>query len=86
MADLQTVRADGMSGKEGDEKASVSTNNAPRPWPRYLVFFEQLEETIGEVLQGSKYIECWRGFNTHFHDDSRRNGDIIVWCLQEQHW
>jgi len=38
MADLQTVRADGMSEKEDDEKASISTTNAPRPWPAYLVF------------------------------------------------
>jgi len=85
MADLQTVRADGMSEKEDDEKASISTTNAPRPWPAYLVFFEQLEKTMDEVLQGSKYTECWRGFNTHFHDDMRRKGDVIVWCSQEQH-
>jgi phosphatidylinositol glycan class B len=51
-----------------------------RKWPQNVVFFEQLEPVINEVLGRSRYRECWRGFNTHFHDDSRRVGDVIVWC------
>lgn len=51
-----------------------------RPWPQNVVFFEQLEDTMKLVLADTGYGECWRGFNTHFHDDSRRVGDVIVWC------
>ncbi|KAI9728738.1 MAG: glycosylphosphatidylinositol anchor biosynthesis [Chrysothrix sp. TS-e1954] len=54
-----------------------------RPWPRYVVFFAQLEPDIKTVLgrEGSRYAECWRGFNSHWHDDWRRQGDVVVWCL-----
>lgn len=53
-----------------------------RPWPEYLVFFEQLEETLSQYLRNvdtEKYEEAWRGFNTHWHDDRRRHGDVVVW-------
>ncbi|PSN63920.1 hypothetical protein BS50DRAFT_576550 [Corynespora cassiicola Philippines] len=53
-----------------------------REWPRYLVLFAQLEPVLGEYLAGSRYAECWRGFNSHFHDDWRRVGDVVVWCLE----
>jgi phosphatidylinositol glycan class B len=52
-----------------------------REWPDYLVFFEQLESVMHTALQGSGYGECWRGFNSHWHDDWRRKGDVVVWCL-----
>ncbi|KAF2117574.1 Alg9-like mannosyltransferase family-domain-containing protein [Lophiotrema nucula] len=51
-----------------------------RPWPQNVVFFEQLEPKIRHVLKDTGYRECWRGFNTHFHDDWRRKGDVVVWC------
>jgi phosphatidylinositol glycan class B len=54
-----------------------------RQWPDYIVFFEQLQSIMGDVLEGSGYMECWRRFNTHWHDDWRRKGDVIVWCLKE---
>lgn len=53
-----------------------------RPWPEYVVFFEQLEPTMDELLKDTEYHECWRGFNTHWHDDWRRQGDVITWCLR----
>lgn len=56
-------------------------DGARREWPDYLVFFEQAEKTMEFALRGSGYGECWRGFNTHWHDDWRRRGDVIVWCL-----
>lgn len=52
-----------------------------RPWPQNLVFFAQLEDVLRGVLGDSRYRECWRGFNSHFHDDARRVGDVVVWCL-----
>ncbi|KAI9884583.1 MAG: ornithine aminotransferase [Watsoniomyces obsoletus] len=54
-------------------------------WPDYLVFFEQLEPVLKKAQraeQGRPYVECWRTFNTHGHDDGRRRGDVIVWCVQ----
>lgn len=51
-----------------------------RNWPDYVVFFEQLKPVVWGSLKGSGYGECWRGFNTHFHDDWRRHGDVIVLC------
>ncbi|KAF2625344.1 glycosyltransferase family 22 protein [Macroventuria anomochaeta] len=53
-----------------------------RKWPQNLVFFEALEGELRDVLGETRYKECWRGFNSHFHDDSRRVGDVIVWCLE----
>ncbi|EKV07753.1 GPI mannosyltransferase 3 [Penicillium digitatum] len=50
-------------------------------WPDYLIFFAQLEPTLHTLLRGSHYDECWRTFNTAWHDDWRRRGDIVVWCL-----
>ncbi|KAJ5671587.1 GPI mannosyltransferase [Penicillium longicatenatum] len=49
-------------------------------WPDYLIFFAQLEPTMHSLVRGS-YAECWRTWNTAWHDDWRRRGDIIVWCL-----
>lgn len=52
-------------------------------WPEYLVFFEHLEPVMIEHLSETRYERCWRGFNTHWHDDSRRHGDVVVWCLND---
>lgn len=61
----------GWDGKEGRKR-----------WPEYLVFFAQLEPEIKQLLAGSAYVECWRGWNSWFHDDWRRRGDMVVWCLR----
>ncbi|KAE8351147.1 putative mannosyltransferase [Aspergillus coremiiformis] len=53
----------------------------PHEWPDYLIFFAQMESTLHSLLRSSSYGECWRTWNTAWHDDSRRRGDIIVWCL-----
>jgi len=53
-----------------------------RTWPEYLVFFEHLEPVMNAVLEDTRYEECWRGFNTHWHDDRRRRGDVVVQCLR----
>lgn len=56
-----------------------STN--PRPWPEYLLFFSPLTSPLTPLLKGSAYTECARFFNSHWHDDARRQGDVVVWCL-----
>lgn len=35
---------------------------------------------INNSLKNDKYSECWRGYNGLFGIDSRRKGDLVVWC------
>lgn len=52
-------------------------------WPERLIFFGALEPTLmGYLGEGGGYKECRRFFNSHIHDDSRRTGDVVVWCLR----
>ena len=67
------IQADAWDGREGR-----------KTWPEYLIFFEQMEPTLKEVLKGSAYRDCWRGWNSWAHDDWRRKGDMVVWCLRKQ--
>ncbi|KAL1957523.1 hypothetical protein VTO42DRAFT_5749 [Malbranchea cinnamomea] len=72
-------------------RPSYQTYSAPNPsgdqdphkhsWPDYLVFFAQLEPLLQSELSSSAYAECYRTWNTAWHDDWRRRGDVIVWCL-----
>ncbi|KAF3482934.1 uncharacterized protein GIQ15_02258 [Arthroderma uncinatum] len=57
-----------------------STAGPKHEWPDYLIFFSHLEPTLKSTLRSSQYAECYRTFNTAWHDDSRRKGDVIVWC------
>ena len=83
MEHVQTVMASGSrSSNHWARQDPKYKREGRRPWPQYLVFFEQLEPVMKDVLGGSMYRECWRGFNSHFHDDGRRTGDVLVWCLQ----
>jgi len=65
----------------GSQSLSTHASPAQHEWPDYLIFFAQLEPTLRSLLRGSAYGECWRTYNTHWHDDWRRRGDIVVWCL-----
>ncbi|KAK2794137.1 glycosylphosphatidylinositol anchor biosynthesis [Onygenales sp. PD_12] len=61
-----------------------TTINPKHPWPDYLAFFSPLEQTLRTAIPSSSpppYAECYRTWNTAWHDDARRKGDIIVWCL-----
>jgi phosphatidylinositol glycan class B len=55
----------------------------PREWPEYLLLFGQLEKGLKTSVPGGMYEECWRGFNSFWHDDPRRKGDVIVWCRKQ---
>lgn len=73
-----------MRNKIGDYSPKHNEHSL-RYWPDYLVFFAQLEDILRSSIEGSSskvYKECWRGFNTHWHDDWRRKGDVVVWCRQ----
>ncbi|KUJ15466.1 uncharacterized protein LY89DRAFT_619404 [Mollisia scopiformis] len=62
-------------------KEEVGTKD--KPWPRYVVGFEGIEGPLKEYyegeMKGHKVQERWRTFNSHWHDDSRRRGDVVVW-------
>ncbi|KAI5301898.1 hypothetical protein KEM56_001241 [Ascosphaera pollenicola] len=53
-------------------------------WPDYLVFYQQFEPEVARYLSDSSYGECHRSFNTAWHDDWRRRGDMIIWCLDPE--
>lgn len=48
----------------------------------HLVIFEALlqREGVSVVLEKSGFVECWRTFNSHWHMDARRRGDVLVYC------
>ncbi|KAK9240391.1 Alg9-like mannosyltransferase family-domain-containing protein [Lipomyces kononenkoae] len=48
-------------------------------WPSHLVVFGVLEEFLVSYA-GDEYAECQRFFNSHFHEDPRRRGDVVVFC------
>ncbi|KAK9365228.1 Alg9-like mannosyltransferase family-domain-containing protein [Lipomyces kononenkoae] len=50
-------------------------------WPSHLIVFGALEEFLVSYT-GDKYAECQRFFNSHFHEDRRRRGDVVVFCKQ----
>lgn len=54
-------------------------------WPDRLIFFSALEPVLmGYLGNNGSYKECRRFFNSHVHDDSRRKGDVVVWCLRTE--
>lgn len=71
--DLMEVDGIGWDGRPGK-----------KVWPEYVACFEQMEPVMKEVMQGSAYRVCWRGWNSWGHDDWRRQGDIVVWCQRRQ--
>ncbi|ODV78756.1 glycosyltransferase family 22 protein [Suhomyces tanzawaensis NRRL Y-17324] len=48
-------------------------------WPSHLVIFEALKEDVDEYLANKGYSEKKRFFNSFFHWDDRRKGDVIVY-------
>jgi len=56
------------------------TRNALRERrPTHLVFFEALLPSIKDVIEAEGYSSAASFFNSHFSDDSRRTGNILVW-------
>lgn len=67
-------------------KREVGTRE--RPWPRYVVGFEGIEAPLREWYEremgGWTTKRKWEGFNTHWHDDWRRKGKVVVWEFVEK--
>lgn len=68
-----------------DEKLGHPTKHGDN-WPSHVVIFEPMERILESYLDGSVYHECARFFNSYFHWDGRRSGDIIVYCQDEVEW
>ncbi|KAG5438596.1 hypothetical protein PCANB_002702 [Pneumocystis canis] len=49
-------------------------------WPSHFVFFENLLPIVDSHISIVGYRECARFFNSHFSDDWRRKGHVIVYC------
>lgn len=82
MESVDTIQTGGSrSGRHWMQQDPKFKAKYRRAWPQNLVFFGQLEGTLRDVLKDTRYEECWRGFNSHWHDDWRREGDVVVWCL-----
>jgi phosphatidylinositol glycan class B len=47
---------------------------------KYLVLFDSLVPHLDGYLEAQGFKECQRFFNSHFHDDARRRGDVLVYC------
>lgn len=59
-----------------------SDANYAHQWPMRLVVFAPLEGFI-ERYAGDHYTECERFFNSYFHWDPRRLGDLVVYCRND---
>jgi phosphatidylinositol glycan class B len=59
-----------------------------RPWPRFVVGFEGIESVLRryyeEAMKGWTVRRRWEGFNSHWHDDARRVGNVVVWEFVEK--
>jgi phosphatidylinositol glycan class B len=73
-----------MAATDDGSQEGKERHLAQRAWPEYLVFFEHLQPTVGALLERNDYHECKRFFNTHWHDDGRRKGDVLVWCARDE--
>lgn len=64
-----------------DPVAFLQTHQQDRLWPTsHLVLFDNLLPQVQDLLSEQGYKECKRFFNSHFHDDFRRRGDVVVLC------
>lgn len=54
-------------------------------WPSHIVVFEPMKEFLDTYLEGSRMHECAAIFNSYFHWDARRQGDIYVYCKEPPH-
>jgi hypothetical protein len=60
-------------------------------WPTHLVYYDNprlsralrpklIKHQYQEVIYLIAKFKCARFFNTHFHDDEKQKGDVVVAC------
>jgi GPI mannosyltransferase 3 len=66
-----------------DEFLRHEVGTETRPWPRYVVGFEGIEGAlrrfVEEAMPGKRLRRRWDLFNSHWHDDWRRVGRVVIW-------
>lgn len=55
-----------------------------RPWPSHLVVFAPSLRAVLDAVDGAYYV-CDELFNSYFHWDPRRAGNLIVLCKAKAH-
>ncbi|RKP23280.1 Alg9-like mannosyltransferase family-domain-containing protein [Syncephalis pseudoplumigaleata] len=78
-ARLQTLDAQSLP-REPASTAELDRMAERRWWPSHLLLFDALLPAVNETLGAHGYHECSRFFNSFFHDDERRIGDVLVYC------
>ncbi|KAJ3273333.1 hypothetical protein HDV01_004550 [Terramyces sp. JEL0728] len=73
---------------EGKGTIKVPYQNYTIPsysWPSHLVWYDNphLKPVLEPILFSKGYFECARFFNTHFHDDDKQAGDLVISCTQK---
>lgn len=80
------------SGKEDVQVPGQEYSIKTFRWASHILIFEALEEDVRDRLLTRGYrlvcfaqltsdsLQCKRFFNTHWHDDDRRRGDILIYC------
>ena len=79
----QITSADDQANSNFKINADIAEEVEGRQWPSLIIMFSQLESVLGQYLQEKGYERCWSIFNTHWHDDWRRRGDVAIWCLAD---
>lgn len=73
---LENIGNDLLRAKDSNDSKQTSFF-----WPARIIIFEPLEPLMDSYLD-MHYVQCQRFFNSYFHWDSRRTGDVIVYCLK----
>ena len=63
---------------------STEEDSGRRDWPSHIIAFDALTNTVEPVFQEHGYRQCKRYFNSHWHEDKRRRGDVVVWCQEKK--
>ncbi|KAJ1986761.1 glycosylphosphatidylinositol anchor biosynthesis [Dimargaris cristalligena] len=64
-----------------DSPGSIASSPHPTSSPpSHIVIYDVDTSALLPVLHANNYTECGRFFNTHWNGDSRRRGDVVVFC------
>lgn len=61
------------------EDPSKFLRHMKHKWPSHLIMFESLIPRIESVLESKGYHLHRRFFNSHWHDDPRRRGHVVIY-------
>ncbi|CAO3651314.1 unnamed protein product [Cunninghamella blakesleeana] len=71
--------------KQKLSSSSSSSESNDLVWPTHLVMFDHLLKLENGFIKDylilqQGYMQCGRFFNSHFHWDNRRKGDVVIMC------